>query len=1398
MMHAERDEPARPVVPDHVVHRCIGEGSYGQVWLAQTVLGSWRAVKVVRRDVFENVSSYVREFSGVRRFEPISRSHEGFVDILQTGEDPVGGCFHYVMELADDVASAGAAAPSMDPARYQPRTLASDLRSRRRIPAAECIEIGWVLADALARLHGQQLIHRDIKPANIVLVGGRPKLADIGLVAGLAEAKTFVGTEGYVPPEGPNSPQADLYSLGIVLYEAATGMNRRDFPSPGPAMREGPDAALLRELNAVLLRACATRREDRYPSAAEMASDLALLRSGGSLQKRLRHQRRLRLGARLAVAMAAVVAASWMGVDLVQRRAAHQLGARVAQARRQAAEGVQHLIAEDLGAAALRLAESLAGLPSHSRESHVQRVRLRQLLVHSPHPVLSIAAGTAPVCSMAFSPDGRRLATGDASGSVCIWEAHEGSCVGRFHGMGGAVDVRFSRDGRRVLVVPTATNPQYSDWKSSRAAVLDASSGKPVGMEVQGVAIGVFSPDDRTLAMVRRGDPEIQLLDTAAGQVRRVLRGHLEMPVALAFSPDGSRVASGCSGVDRTVQVWSVEDGMTQGPAFRFAENVKGITFWPRDDRLLVTTANGPLGSSVSILDFGSSPRSRPLVQSPGMRLVTGMIAAGGRRVVLSDVPGGMSVRSAADGLNVFPAMALPSGHAISHAMGPDGGLLVMGSDNGWVQAWDIQSGSPVTHPCHVEGAVHAVAFSPDATRFAAGTQHGLVRVWDLTARTEDADPIALKGVPPALAHPRFPYPAALVSEDGVAAIVGKDGKSAFSFVELASGRVHVSPDLPMTTSSAMVIPAPRGNRWAIMNLLMGSSARHQDVLLTTWRPEGWTWQPLAHAVAPAAAHFTPDASRLVTVDRAGWVRSWRADNGQIEREVALPRVDPMAAVVLPAFSFDSKTVFWTEASTRNQLFLCSWEQPRPVVGRCTLDVPVTSHACHPREPLVAVRTSDHHIRILQWQEGRGSWLAFPFMEGVRSTSLKWNPCRRQLLVERDDGRFVIIDLDRSTLYPVPGPQEGAASPVSDFSPDGRWVVASHSDGRVWVADADTGDPVTPWMSHPEKVRFAAFARGDRLVTCDGKGVLRTWDLSPAVAPAPTLLDAAVLLSGRRPKEGSLEWMNPIALATWEQRLRAASGWASEMPEPNPARWHLARSTAAESIPGWEVARFHARQAAAVVSPEAQRPVEARLAGLAVPPRAAATPSNVLDLARFYTHSLDMLPQAEFRELPRGHVLLDGIPFDIRGLVRLEPPTFGSMLHARAAPLFGSFPLTAVHGIPVGRPCRCLHILHGVDGDLVEPGEEDGRLRVRFANGTVREFPIGLDRSQTPATASTMTSARAVAWSSPTGPSGPSGRRRQLFRFTWLNPEPAQPIETLDFVVGEGRSRPFVVSLTVE
>ncbi len=244
-------------VADHEMLRRIGSGSYGDVWLARSATGTFRAVKVVDRKSAQD-PRFEREFAGLKKFEPISRAHDGLVDILHVGRNEAAGQLYYVMELADSCASE----LEDDPEGYIPTTLKTKFQSRETLDTDECARLSLALTSALAFLHEQGLMHRDIKPSNIIFVQGQPKLADIGLVAATDETRSFVGTEGYIPPEGPGTPAADVFSLGKVLRELIGEKNHGD--------------EKMHQLRGIIEQACARNLAERFQTGPEMLGKLQL------------------------------------------------------------------------------------------------------------------------------------------------------------------------------------------------------------------------------------------------------------------------------------------------------------------------------------------------------------------------------------------------------------------------------------------------------------------------------------------------------------------------------------------------------------------------------------------------------------------------------------------------------------------------------------------------------------------------------------------------------------------------------------------------------------------------------------------------------------------------------------------------------------------------------------------------------------------------------------------------------------------------------------------------------------------------------------------------------------------------------------------------------------------
>ena len=261
---------APPQVAEHQLIRPIGSGSGGVVWLARNAVGTYRAVKIIFRKSFPWAKPYEDEFQGLLKFEPLSRQHDGLVDILQIGGSAEADYFYYVMELADDVHSG----QKIDPDFYRPHTLAFDLAERQRLSIGECIRLGAPIASAMSFLHRQNLIHRDIKPANIVFVNGFAKLADAGLVTEMFKTRSRVGTEGYIAPEGPGTARADIYALGKVLYEMSTGKDRTEYPTLPAEMGKPAIARELIEFNRIVVKACRANPRLRYLDAEELMNDL--------------------------------------------------------------------------------------------------------------------------------------------------------------------------------------------------------------------------------------------------------------------------------------------------------------------------------------------------------------------------------------------------------------------------------------------------------------------------------------------------------------------------------------------------------------------------------------------------------------------------------------------------------------------------------------------------------------------------------------------------------------------------------------------------------------------------------------------------------------------------------------------------------------------------------------------------------------------------------------------------------------------------------------------------------------------------------------------------------------------------------------------------------------------
>lgn len=278
------DDPLLGTVIDrrYELEALIGQGGVGRVYRARDAeLGRSLAIKVLRRELSDDPELRERF---LREAETASRVvHPGIVRISDWGHLADGRPF-FVMDLLEG------------------SSLRAVLARHGRLPPARAIEIARRVAEALAAAHQAGIVHRDLKPDNVQLApDGRVELLDFGLAIAVDStaqqggSRVAFGTPHYMSPEqaagDPVDGRADLYALGVVLYEMLTGRVPFDAPTHAEVLGQQQSAAPLPpsrvpgvttplgELEVVVLRCLEKRPEERFRSPRELLSALEAARS---------------------------------------------------------------------------------------------------------------------------------------------------------------------------------------------------------------------------------------------------------------------------------------------------------------------------------------------------------------------------------------------------------------------------------------------------------------------------------------------------------------------------------------------------------------------------------------------------------------------------------------------------------------------------------------------------------------------------------------------------------------------------------------------------------------------------------------------------------------------------------------------------------------------------------------------------------------------------------------------------------------------------------------------------------------------------------------------------------------------------------------------------------------
>lgn len=257
----------------------LGEGGMARVYRARDPHGDLYALKIPHPDLLAS-EEYRQRFKREAEIAMGLKRHPGICAVYDVRLPEDGGLPFLALEYVEG------------------RTLRDMLNKAGRLPVPLAVRLAAQVARALDHAHRFGITHRDVKPENImVTLDGRVKLMDLGIAKGTRERRitltgALVGTPGYMAPEqvegNPVDGRADLYSLGMTLYEMVTGvlpfgaagdpvqsLVRRLTEEPEPPSRHNPD--LGPELEALILGLLARQPEDRPPNGRAVSEALLAL-----------------------------------------------------------------------------------------------------------------------------------------------------------------------------------------------------------------------------------------------------------------------------------------------------------------------------------------------------------------------------------------------------------------------------------------------------------------------------------------------------------------------------------------------------------------------------------------------------------------------------------------------------------------------------------------------------------------------------------------------------------------------------------------------------------------------------------------------------------------------------------------------------------------------------------------------------------------------------------------------------------------------------------------------------------------------------------------------------------------------------------------------------------------
>lgn len=581
------------------VIRVVGRGGMGVVLHAfDPSLQRDVALKLLDPSLASNNTARQRFTREARAAAAVS--HENIVAVHQVDEDPKSGLPFFVMQLV-----AG-------------ESLEQRLRRVGKLPLNDVIRLAAQAAAGLSAAHASGLIHRDIKPGNMLLESpnDRLKLTDFGLaraVEDLRLTKTgFVsGTPLYMAPEQAKGDEADhradLFSLGVVLYEALAGKPPFEGKTPLAVLRrvaDEPHVALNhfspdvpKWFEDVIDRLLAKDPDDRYSTAAELAAELTpfvpkhssqpcemtsaepcVLARASTLSRRAIRKWKVKLALFMTIPfLLGVLLTSGFWLAILPLSTPSTVLVQTANVEDGIAESGSPFRGNSGPVWSVDASPDGKTLAMGFEDGRIIVYDIAERKVR-----FTLEEHSGPVWGIDFFPDGTQFVSASDDGSVKIWDLDKRKSARTFPGNSGVRSVAVAGHGRSI-----ATGD-----RSGNVLVWDVKEQSPIKVYQHGGTVTAIAFDKQGLTVASAGsDKTIKLWDLTNDdkQPRITLTGHKGPIYAVALSPDDNLIAS--AGWNGIIKIWDENSGSELRELIGHEYDVWSLDFAMRDQKVTLASA---------------------------------------------------------------------------------------------------------------------------------------------------------------------------------------------------------------------------------------------------------------------------------------------------------------------------------------------------------------------------------------------------------------------------------------------------------------------------------------------------------------------------------------------------------------------------------------------------------------------------------------------------------------------------------------------------------------------------------------------------------------------------------------------------------------------------------------